>query len=401
MNSLTIKILGLIVSLFILITIGSQISNVFNDRHETEEAVIYSVNDSKTFKAIAVRDEKLIDFNFDGVVNYIYSDGSKIAKNSVVAEVYRTKEQIIAKKRIEELENELSQLERAQNKGTIAVAQPEQLSRKIDESYKLITSLSEKGDISSLKAEKSNLLLLLNIYNLVTDEESDYLMREDYLKNEIKRLQSNSSLPLNTITISDGGYFVSYTDGYENKLTTQYLESITADEIKNIANSDINKINNKQGKIVSDYNWNLVAIVKTNNPFIENKKGYFKVLNSPDCFPGKVESVRKTDVKDEYIVVFSSDRLSRSFVESRVERVEFVFDEYKGIKVPREAIRFLDNQEGVFVVIGQKVVFKKVDVIYEGDDFILSKISDNSSFVMQYDEILVKGDGDFATFDSQ
>ena len=83
--------------------------------------------------------------------------------------------------------------------------------------------------------------------------------------------------------------------------------------------------------------------------------------------------------------------------------------EYDGIKVPRSAIRFRDieesttnvltgevtttmvNYRGVYVLDGEEVVFRKLDVIYEGDDYVLSAVNQSGGYLLLYDSIIVEG----------
>ena len=76
---------------------------------------------------------------------------------------------------------------------------------------------------------------------------------------------------------------------------------------------------------------------------------------------------------------------------NRFDNAELIFDEYTGIKIPREAIRFQGEQKGVYVMLGQDITFKKVDVIYEGDDYVLSKNTSDDSYLLLYDQILLEG----------
>ena len=68
-----------------------------------------------------------------------------------------------------------------------------------------------------------------------------------------------------------------------------------------------------------------------------------------------------------------------------------IFDEYTGVKVPREAIRFQGQQKVTYVMLGQQIIFKKIDVIYEGDDYVLSKNTSDDSYLLLYDQILLEG----------
>ena len=37
------------------------------------------------------------------------------------------------------------------------------------------------------------------------------------------------------------------------------------------------------------------------------------------------------------------------------------------------------------------MLFKKIDVIYEGSDYVLSKITDDTDFLELYDDIMIEG----------
>lgn len=83
--------------------------------------------------------------------------------------------------------------------------------------------------------------------------------------------------------------------------------------------------------------------------------------------------------------------------------------EFEGIKVPRKAIRFLDMEEtvvdeetgkeskqtvnckGVYVKFGERISFKKIDVIYEGGDYVLSSLNAGDGYLALYDDIVVEG----------
>ena len=50
MNSLTVKILTGLLSVLIITTIGSQIYSALTERHDTEEAVLVTINEDIAFK---------------------------------------------------------------------------------------------------------------------------------------------------------------------------------------------------------------------------------------------------------------------------------------------------------------------------------------------------------------
>ena len=75
--------------------------------------------------------------------------------------------------------------------------------------------------------------------------------------------------------------------------------------------------------------------------------------------------------------------------------------------MPREAIRFKDVTEtvtddqgneqtktstwkGVYIREGEQVLFKKINVIYEGSDYVLSEITGDKEFLALYDDIMIE-----------
>ena len=95
-------------------------------------------------------------------------------------------------------------------------------------------------------------------------------------------------------------------------------------------------------------------------------------------------------------------------MQHRTERVEILRKTVEGIKVPRSAIRFKEieetiknedgttytqktNYKGVYVRIGETAEFRKLDIVYEDENFYLSSLNAGNGYVALYDDIIVKG----------
>ena len=114
-------------------------------------------------------------------------------------------------------------------------------------------------------------------------------------------------------------------------------------------------------------------------------------LDSTDSiYKAVVKQVKNIDNDENSIIVLSCNRLDKDIVSARVLSFELVFDNYQGIKVPREAIRFENDQKGVYVILGNEVTFKKIDVIYEGSDFVVSRNTSDEEYLLLYDQILLE-----------
>ena len=398
MDTITGKVLVLILSIFMLVTVFHQFVQVFEDDYTTETATVYSSAEKVTFNGVYVRNETVVSGGKSGVLSYPSSDGSKVAKDSVVAYVYRSANDIYINQQIENLKNEVEILKKEQSPGTTVVAQPEFISSLIDEKYRTITTLAARNDLSSLRLESDDFQMLMGIYQIVIGEETDYNDRIEQLEKQIKLLEAKQNNPIDIITVPNSGYFISYVDGYEDILSTDKLSSITADDIKEVIKNDgynAAKVSKKAvGKIVDDYEWDLVGIVNPKDAsFNPGKEVKVKLSSTPDLLTAKIADVIETDDPEECVIVLSCEKLNFNLVQYRTERVEIILDDFNGIKVPREAVRFnKNNEKGVYVLLGQRIAFKKVDVIYESDEYLLSAITSDTSYISVYEDIILSGE---------
>lgn len=398
MDTITAKILVFLLSVFVLIIVAHQVTLLFDDSYETETATLYSSAEKVSFKGIYVRNETVVKSSTNGVLSYPELDGNKIAKDSVVAYVYKSAEDIYINQRIEALNQEVELLEKEQNPGTTAVVRPEFISALIEEKYQTITSLIARNDLSQLAEERKNFQSLLGIYQIIIGEETDYSDRIDRLSKEIEELEKKKSQPIDVITVPDSGYFISYADGYENVLSPDKLSGITVDKVKEIIENDgydSTKVSkNAVGKIVNGYEWKLIGLINENDAFFRTGQDVtVKLSSTPDTVNAVIEDIIESEDSKESIIVLSCEKLNYNLVQCRTERVELILNDYSGIKVPREAIRFnKNNEKGVYILQGQKIAFKKLDVIYECDDYLLSKVNSDTGYISVYDDIITSGE---------
>lgn len=389
MNSVITKIVIFVVSAFILIMVGSQIFFAMSHKQHTEEAILYTTTNTLNFDGVFVRNETVIPYSGSGVLNYENEDGSKIAKNSVVAQIVSDSGQIEIRKKITELESQLALLERATNPGTTEAAQPEFISKQIDEKYILLLKYTETGDISKAEATKSEIQVLMNIYNIATQTESKeiFAQKKSSINTEIAQLKSQLTAPIEEIKTQEPGYFVSFADGYESRLNFDTINTLTASDIKAITSSDIKKDATVVGKTFNDYKWKITGIVTADDDLIKGKNVNMYINGSSMLIPAFVDDMKHID-GNQYIVILSTSVLNVDFAKERVREVSIILNEYTGIKIPRTAITFEGGQKGVNVMYGQKKMFKKLDVIYEGDGYVISQKGLGSDYVSVHDQLV-------------
>ena len=102
---------------------------------------------------------------------------------------------------------------------------------------------------------------------------------------------------------------------------------------------------------------------------------------------------------DQALVVFESDRISEQTVKLRLEEAEVILNTFEGIKIPKSALHIIQTDEGsekgVYIKYGQTMQFKKVDILYENEEYFISRSieteNERSDYVRIYDDVIVKG----------
>lgn len=395
MNTITVRILVFFLSLFIMITVFSQISLQFKDDYITETAVIYSSAEKVAFQGVYIRNETVINGSVNGVLSYPSPDGSKIANGSVIAYVYENENDIFINQQIQKLKEEVELLKSAQNPGTTDVVRPEFIASLIDEHYQKIAVLIAENDLEALYDERKEFQTLMDIYQIVINNETNFDETINEINLKIAELEKKQREPSSVITSESTGYFISYTDGFEDKLSPENINGLTVDEIKEIISSSPQESeSNSIGKMVDGYEWKMVGIVNPEETdFRIGSTVTVSFSSTPNTVTATIENLIKSDNHEESIIVLSCDELTYDLVQRRSERVAVILNDYEGIKVPRNAIRFdKNNEKGVYILLGQRIAFKKIKPVYECDDYILSQITSDTNYVSVYDDIILEGE---------
>lgn len=389
MNSLTVKILAALVSVLMITTIVTQAYYFLHDKHETEEAVLATVNEDIVFDSIVIRDETVMTYNGGGVLDYKYADGSKVSVNSTVAEVFNNENDIAVRDRIQSIDEQIAQLEKAQDPGTAAYADPEALLAGIDNDYTEMLGCLYDKDFDGLAKAKESLNFSNGLYGVITGTVTDYSKAIGELKAKKSTLQNGAGGPIGTIKAEKTGYFVSYADGYEDVLTMGMADKLTEQDILNVVQGKAKPPANAVGKMFDSYSCKIAGIVKSDPRIVEDSEVSLMLNSSKNVYLCKVDRVTELG-DDRMLVVLGCDRLDEALVESRTLSAKLVFDKYQGIKVPRSALRFRNGEKGVYVLLGKDISFKKVNVIYEGSDYILSENTSDEEYLLLYDQILLE-----------
>lgn len=409
-NNVVSKILRNVVLILFLVIFVSIVYNFGNRESATESALMTDATASAEFRGVFIRDEKVVTYDGGGVLSYGVTEGGRLGNGSVIAQVYQDDRQIKTNREIEKLSRELDILKKIQNPGTIESAQPASLSEDIEETYRNLIYCRDMHDYETIGTDMDNLLVMLSTYQIVTEEDVDFSQRIVDISSELNQLKLSTIYPTETITSKRSAYFVSYCDGYEDILTKENISSLTVSQLDGITE----KVDNDPrivGKLIDGYEWYLAGVINNSRKeYAVGDKVQLRFESASETFTAKVIDIRDEGDPEKSIIIVSCNQFNYDLVQHRCENVELIKGEYSGLKVPREAIRFKEieevikdketgietqtvtNYKGVYILEGEQVEFRKLDVIYEGSDYVLSAVhEEDNSYLALYDDIMIEG----------
>lgn len=409
-NNVVSKILRNVVLILFLVIFVSIVYNFGNRESATESALMTDATASAEFRGVFIRDEEVVTYNGGGVLSYGVTEGGRLGNGSVIAQVYQDDRQIKTNREIEKLSRELDILKKIQNPGTIESAQPASLSEDIEETYRNLIYCRDMHDYETIGTDMDNLLVMLSTYQIVTEEDVDFSQRIVDISSELNQLKLSTIYPTEMITSDRSAYFVSYCDGYEDILTKENISSLTVSQLDGITE----KVDNDPrivGKLIDGYEWYLAGVINNSRKeYAVGDKVQLRFESASETFTAKVIDIRDEGNPEKSIIIVSCNQFNYDLVQHRCENVELIKGEYSGLKVPREAIRFKEieevikdketgietqtvtNYKGVYILEGEQVEFRKLDVIYEGSDYVLSAVhEEDNSYLALYDDIMIEG----------
>lgn len=385
-----------ILSLFVLLVAIGQVFFARKADYSTEVAFSYDHEVDVSFDGVYMRDESLIYNSGTGVLSFENEDGTKVGKSSVIARRYKSESDSAYLREIESLKKQIEVLDNAEKLVGTDSSQLEAISVQINESHSDIISAVLDRNYTRAGAKQNSLLEAMCKREITLEKSQGYSVKKSELNQEVNRLQSLISGSVQEVTAGNAGYFVSNVDGYEGEIGYADISKMTADKIKEIVeNPKKSHDNSAIGKLISDYHWRVAAVIDAEH-LLGIKEGdnvNLRVGSDGSIFEVEVVSKEITD-DDKAVCVFECDRLNSVVSTGRTARFKLVIDSYGGLRVPRKALRYNDEGErGVFIERGQSLVFKKVDVIYWDNDYVICKQNvikkrdDTSGDADEYEEI--------------
>ena len=362
---------------------------------KTQAALEKTVSASTLTEAFVVRDEYPITANITGTLVPLVDDGKRVASGDNVAVVFTNDEAAKNYNEIKALEKDVEYYSSLQNKVGVQTSDIEPLDERVYSACEDYIIAINSGNADTFGRYQETLREYINSRQLSTGSVIDPSVKLEELNTQLEQLK-RQNIGYNTITAPHPGYYISIADGYEDAVDYQSIEKLTTEQAINLFNSELTKadVSNYMGKLVDGFNWYLICVIDYEDA-IRLKRGSAVdiefTMTSAAPLKATVASICNT-VDNKTAVVFRSNLMNTSYAGLRNEQIRVTFDKHTGLQISNKAIREVDGEKGVYVLSGNIVEFKKINIEYSDSDFSYCTNPDSKrGFLELYDEVITEG----------
>lgn len=380
LKGILLRIGGSILALALAFYVGYQAWRFFATNAKCELAEPFTVYEKSSGEGCVFRYEAALS-DADGSLVPSVNSGTKVAIGDEVARFYAFSSPTI-QNRLKEINEQIALLSSANvPRGTSG----KDLAALDGNIYSAVTEMNRniaKGNFDDALAYKSGLITDIAKRNIASENVIDLTGQISALESEKNTLTGQLGTLRKTLYSPLSGWYYPECDGYEDAFTVDKIKSLTYDSFRELVSTSPT-VPGTGGKIVTDCNWYFVCELSAESlKAKEAGKEYtlYFPYNRNEKLTMTLEKI--CDGTEGYgAAVFATDRIPADFDFLRMQSYEILEKEYTGFKVPKTAVRILDGQMGVFVLSGEIVHFRKIDVMteYENSYIVEMNHSENET----------------------
>lgn len=369
-----------------------QLYAILGREYKTETAIAYTMADSVELPGFVMFDA--VDVPGEGNLGYLVEDGERVSEGAVIAEKYTDDSQSAAREQLIRLDNSIDLLTKSQNSAgndlTLLTTQTKTAL------YNLLDQLDTASYTGMMDAE-SEFLLAQNRLQISTGQSSGFQSTIDELKTERDQVAAQLD-GLETITAEKNGYFISSAAAMPLNLEEQTLKDATPAQLQNLLNEGVaDSTEALAGRIIEGFSWRFYTVCD-----MDTAARFDGVTNVHISVPGKedtpldatVSSVEVDEASGLAKIVIECQTINSDVLRLGQEMAQIDLKTYEGIRIDKDALHIVDGQKGVYVKYGDLQRFRKIEILYENDTYMLVPADGaigTDSEVRLYDEIIVEG----------
>jgi len=408
---------SVILAILLYIYLGYQIYNAHYEPVQTETVSYASTSDTVQVNGTAIRKERPITAQVNGILTYVISDGGKVGMGGKVAQIYANAQSAAAHQELENLDSQISELQKLSTPGDTYAANPDSIGKQINLKLTEVLSNLNAGETAKVSNVRNDLLYLMNERQIVTNRSVNFSARIAALQAKRAALAASAGAATGSITAPASGYFIRSTDGYESVFDYNNVLSLTPASLEACLKKGPVPQSETIGKICENFDW-YFAFVIPGNQIVKFRLGNKVTMNFPfassEAVPATVVAVNQPNKDSEAVVVLESNYMNSSIASMRNAAAQIQIGQYTGIRVSQKAVHFAtvtktvkdkNNKtstvkkevKGVYTMRGSELVFKQIFPLLSTGDYVICDADPpkdelmTASTVKLFDEVVIEG----------
>lgn len=336
-----------------------------------------------------IRDEKYIYANEGCLTEFLVGNGERVGVNKEYIRYYKTD---LAGLALSSAQRELNRyavridILEDSVKGNYTVADTTSIRGDLAHSYSEFLKEIAGGDYSGAQLSGENMLGSINDYNVAIGKEGAVNESLSEIKKQKREYIEKVSSGNYTSKIADESCFVYMDfDGYEGAFDYSTVMQMTLQELtQNIKGATPSVPDGAVGRLIMNSEWFYAVPINATQLKYFEEGGDYDLMFADNGEHTVRMTVEKIYVPERNIgkglIIFSSRDISIGANLSRYTSVRLRVGETSGYRIPEDAISEIDydndgvyDYTGVFVLSGNRVEFRRVEVIGEGVGYVIVK----------------------------
>lgn len=325
------------------------------------------------------RDERVLYSRYSGASVYRVGDGERVSVGTLLARTYASGNTADYLERRRAIEKKIDLLERSVRAGRLSTAGVDETRRLTGGVYGRIMNSIAQGEYSAAASLGEELLVGLNAYDVITGKNEGLADELSAARGLLSSLENSYTGEYESITNAESGYFYYGSDGYESVFDYDSIFSLTPERLSEMTASpplpDGKAGRYAVGRIIGDYIWYLA--VPADAELCRRLEGNtVRSVTFPDSggmtIDMELERISYSADGSDGVLIFSSGYIPAGFNFGRTQKIELLVSELSGFRVPVSAVRELRGIKGVYVLASSNMIFRKINIIYEGDGYVVA-----------------------------
>ncbi|MBQ7300903.1 MAG: hypothetical protein IJW77_13800 [Clostridia bacterium] len=340
-----------------------------------------------------------------GNINFLLEDGTKVSVGEEVCQVYAGSNSAESGIALAEIEDKLEMLRNSNLEENVNYSDTQLIDTAINDAYYTLLSRMADGAAGYAMAKADDLVSAMNQRLIITKHVENFDRQIADLEARRTALITGSGTAAESVFSDCAGYYYSDIDGFEEIFSSEKISNLTLDEYDSLISSaaDVSLQKNRLGgtncgKIVTEYNW-YIGVKITTEESRSYTEGYTYTVIFPYNSDLRIEMILDRMIlqadDDRVVLVFRTNSIPEHFSFLRRQSVQIVTNTWEGYKVPISAVRIIDGVQGVYILEGYVVEFRRIDPMREIDGYFICRendgTSDDADLLELYDHIIING----------